>query len=1080
MQGISIWAADRPRAALGLWLALIAALAVLGHGVSDRLQPTSARIDGSASATAGALTAQHFADSASLPVLLTGPSRQVRSQGKALAARIDRVPGVSVLSPWNDAVHRELLRPRADQVLILASVAGSEDRQQHRSEVVRDLARAGVSGPVEVHVTGVPLVARDLRTASIDAARKADLIALPLLLVLLLVVFRSAAAAAIPVAFGGATVLASGGVIRLLTGVTDVDAFATGLASMMGLALAVDYSLLIVSRFRDERAAGADVDGAIVVATRTSAHAVAVAGAAVVVAMGLAAALAAGQAVASAALGVAAAGLLAMIGASLALPAVLRLGAAHLASSPPRDESPRPGADDPSPGAGGVAAMVLRRPALAAVVSGAVLVALAIPALHPDPSAPDVAQLPESSSARADYEAISAAVGPGWGAGFDLVSVAPSGTMTTPKRLAALEQLQRRIEKDPGVAVVLGPGALAKEAAKLRRSGRDLLKSQKALQAAIPKQQGEIRKLGSQVGTASSGTKQLSGAFDSAETSANRLSRGGSDLRSGVGKLQGGISSAASGAKKLDRTVSSATANTGALKATVKSSRETAQSLARRLSEIGRGEAKAPPVVRDLQSHDTAAVAAIKTARSDSQTQRQDTLTQIRNARNALLTQRQTVGTVAALAALEKAKNLLQSDPTAPLADVSDQLEADARTAGGLAAGLSGVSFNDVARKARALATILKLAEGQQGNLDKGIAGLTGSIGTLRTALEKLGGGSDALSGGLKALDEGIATLRGGAKEGKSQTAQLARGLEGARRALAGVKQTGGGEGKDDTATAGGAIASGYFVLAALDAQGAGGSSTGLDVDRGGQAARIVVIPKTGPNDPDTRALSGRLARMARDFSAATGAESAVGGPAQVLADYQQATSDRLLTIVLALALATALLLAVVLRSALVAVLGVGLGLLAVGATLGIMDHLFVGDDPPLGGPGKLDATALTAVFAVMFALATDYQVFVVTRIREEVAAGRTPRDAVVAGLSRTARVVTGAALSMVAVFLAFASADVASLQQFGVGLAVAVALDATLIRLVLLPAVLSLCGDAAWWPGMPAPRGPSRRAAEA
>ncbi|WP_354697522.1 hypothetical protein DSM112329_03155 [Paraconexibacter sp. AEG42_29] len=1078
MQRISIWAAGRPRAALGSWLVLVAVLAIYGHDVGRHLQPTSARIDGSTSATAGALTAAHFADSATLPILLTGPSKQVRSQGKALGTRLDKLEGVSVLSPWNDRVHLKLLRPRADQVLILASVAGAERDQQRVSELVRTTAQQNVSGPVDVHVTGVPLVARDLRTASIDAAGKADLIALPLLLIVLLLVFRSFAAAAIPVAFGGATVLASGGVIRLLTEMTTVDAFATGLASMMGLALAVDYSLLIVSRYRDERRRGADNDTAIAVATRTSAHAVAVAGAAVVVAMGLAAALAAGQAVASAALGVACAGLLAMAGAALALPAVLRLAGDRLAVPVAAGVQAQDDADAdahrPSRAPVLVAA-VLRRPALAATVTAVGLLVLAIPALSPDPSAPDVAQLPESSPARADYEAISAAVGPGWGAGFDIVAVAPSGTMTTPKRLAALEKLQRQIERDPDVAVVLGPGQLAKKAAKLRKSGRDLLKTQKALEAAIPKQQGQIKKLGSQVGSATGGAKQLSGAFDSASTSADKLSSGGSNLKSGVGKLSSGLLSATNGAKDLDKTVNSATANTGAIAATVKKSKNDASDLASALSTLGRGSAAIPPAIRKMQDNNAASRDTIKSVISESGGQRSDTLTAINTARQALLTQRQTVGTIAALAALQRARNRLQSDPTTPLTQVADTLDSDARTAGQIAGVLAGIKFGDLAAKARALSAILGAAESQQGNLDKGISQLTGSIGTLRAALERLGGGTETLTGGLKALDEGIASLRGGAKEGKAQTEELAKGLEGAREALSGVQQSGGKGKKDDSsATASGAITSGYFLLAALDAQGVSGARSGLNVESGGQAGHIVVIPKTGPNDPKTRALGDRLASLSKDFAAATKTETAVGGPAQVLADYQQATSDRLLTIVLVLALATALLLAVVLRSLLVAVLGVALGLLAVGATLGIMDKLFTGSDPILGGPGQLDATALTAVFAVMFALATDYQVFVVTRIREEVVAGRSPRDAVAAGLASTARVVTGAALSMVAVFLAFATADVASLKQFGVGLAVAVALDATLIRLVLLPAVLALCGRAAWWPGMNLPPGPT------
>ena len=99
-----------------------------------------------------------------------------------------------------------------------------------------------------------------------------------------------------------------------------------------------------------------------------------------------------------------------------------------------------------------------------------------------------------------------------------------------------------------------------------------------------------------------------------------------------------------------------------------------------------------------------------------------------------------------------------------------------------------------------------------------------------------------------------------------------------------------------------------------------------------------------------------------------------------------------------------------------------------------------------------------------MFALSIDYQVFIVSRVREEWLRSGDAARAVEVGLARTARVVTGAALSMLGVFLAFGLADVSSLRQFGVGLAIAVVIDATLVRLVLLPAALRLAGDWAWW----------------
>jgi putative drug exporter of the RND superfamily len=235
----------------------------------------------------------------------------------------------------------------------------------------------------------------------------------------------------------------------------------------------------------------------------------------------------------------------------------------------------------------------------------------------------------------------------------------------------------------------------------------------------------------------------------------------------------------------------------------------------------------------------------------------------------------------------------------------------------------------------------------------------------------------------------------------------------------------------------------------------------------------VLIIPRYGVDDPRTHALFRRLADTAHGFGRFTGTQAAVGGPAALLIDHDRATVSRFPQLVGVLTLITALLIGMLLRSLLVPVIGAVLNLLTVGATLGLLTLAFQGDQPLLGGPGSLDAVALTAVFGVIFALSIDYQVFIVARVREEYLRSGDARAAVDRGLARTAKVVTGAALSMFGVFVAFALTDVASLRQFGVGLAIAVALDATVVRLVLLPAALRLAGRRAWWGTTPRVRAP-------
>jgi RND superfamily putative drug exporter len=103
-------------------------------------------------------------------------------------------------------------------------------------------------------------------------------------------------------------------------------------------------------------------------------------------------------------------------------------------------------------------------------------------------------------------------------------------------------------------------------------------------------------------------------------------------------------------------------------------------------------------------------------------------------------------------------------------------------------------------------------------------------------------------------------------------------------------------------------------------------------------------------------------------------------------------------------------------------------------------------------------------MFAVLFGLSMDYEVFLLSRIREEYLATRDNTGSIVAGIATTARVITSAALIMMSVFLAFVLGDNPTIKMFGIGLASAVFVDATIVRMVLVPAAMRLLGDATWW----------------
>ena len=162
------------------------------------------------------------------------------------------------------------------------------------------------------------------------------------------------------------------------------------------------------------------------------------------------------------------------------------------------------------------------------------------------------------------------------------------------------------------------------------------------------------------------------------------------------------------------------------------------------------------------------------------------------------------------------------------------------------------------------------------------------------------------------------------------------------------------------------------------------------------------------------------------------------------------------------LSLVSFLILVPVMRSLTIPLLAALINLVTVSASLGVLALLF--DDSLLGGPGYVDATVITATMMVMFGLAIDYEVFVFARIREEYLRTGSTSAAIRNGLDRTAHVVTGAAIIMISVFLAFSVSDFMSIRNFGVAQAVAVFIDAFIVRLIVVPAMMSWLGNWCWW----------------
>jgi RND superfamily putative drug exporter len=227
------------------------------------------------------------------------------------------------------------------------------------------------------------------------------------------------------------------------------------------------------------------------------------------------------------------------------------------------------------------------------------------------------------------------------------------------------------------------------------------------------------------------------------------------------------------------------------------------------------------------------------------------------------------------------------------------------------------------------------------------------------------------------------------------------------------------------------------------------------------------VTPRLDGETPQTKALAVRL--RSELPARAGGAEIHVGGVAGGLVDFNDdKVSGSMWAIVLFVLALSYLVLLVLLRSVLLPLKAVVMNLLSVGAAYGVVVAVFqwgwVDGLLHFQSPGHIDTVTPPLVLAVVFGLSMDYEVFLLTRIRERFAATGDTRAAVAGGLAGSARTITSAALIMVAVFATFIATGVPSIQQIGLGTAVAIALDATLVRLVLVPAAMAVMGRLNWW----------------
>ena len=220
-------------------------------------------------------------------------------------------------------------------------------------------------------------------------------------------------------------------------------------------------------------------------------------------------------------------------------------------------------------------------------------------------------------------------------------------------------------------------------------------------------------------------------------------------------------------------------------------------------------------------------------------------------------------------------------------------------------------------------------------------------------------------------------------------------------------------------------------------------------------------VPTTGPADLETSVAIAEVRDVLPDNVSVTGLTALTD-------DLNDQLADTLPLFIGAVLLASFLLLMLVFRSVVVPLKAVVMNMLSIGAAYGVLVAVFQwgwgGSLIGLEGPTPITSLIIVIMFPILFGLSMDYEVFLISRIREEYDRIGDNTEAVARGMAGTGKVITSAALIMIVVFLAFVASPVPSLKMLGLGLATAVLVDATLVRMVLVPATMALLGKANWW----------------
>jgi uncharacterized membrane protein YdfJ with MMPL/SSD domain len=889
---------------------------------------------------------------------------------------------------------------------VLLDIPNGDVTEELAGDILDTTAPAGKAG-VEVSVGGN--LGGVLSKSPTESSEVVGLLAAMLILAL---TFGSLVAMGMPIVtavLGLATAL---GLIGLLGHLFSIPTVGPTLATMIGLGVGIDYALFLVTRHRDQLAQGMEGHESIARAVATSGSAIVFAGGTVIIAL-LSLWVAGIPLVASLGYASAVAVFTAVLAAITLLPAILSLAGRHLfGATLPAFLRPRA-----RPGAatlwGRWAATVTAHPLACGLVALALLVPLIVPMFSLHLGQEDIGATPRDTTERQAFDLMAAKYGPGY-----------NGPLLTATELSPPAKPSKEYEDKYNQA---------------KANQADLERKQKQLTA-------EANSLKSQQASLERQQAQLEAEKRQLQQQQSRLLAQQASLERQAAQLRGQRAGLARQLAPLERQARQLQAQKRRLhQRRVQLQRQAAALRAAIRANLRDQAALAARIVRDRARIRVLNRAVARACGADPQSPA------CLRAKRAL---------AAAQSDLAAAQRALAGERT-QLRSLRRQAAALGRQAAQLARQAAALA-RQAARLARQAAPLLRQARAlaaQAAALQRQADALAAQGAALRRQADQLRAEGASLQRQADALQQQADDLKKRqqqAEEEKKQTEQL-------KQELTDMLTKAGG---DDRGTDPRLVKLQDALATPADVQLVSPPS----INKGGDAATFTVVPKTRPADPKTADLVGEMRTAVVPSATGGGITAYVGGVTAANVDLASKISSQLAELILVVLALSIVLLLLAFRSLLIPLQAAVTNLLCVGAAFGVLVATFqwgwglglVGLDTPYGNVPIASYVPLM-MFAALFGLSMDYEVFLVSQIAQHHAAGEPPRRAVRSGVASSAKVIAAAAIIMISVFGSFILNGDPTIKQFGVGLSVAVLLASAMV-LSLAPAMLTLFGRALWW----------------